>query len=200
MALEASRQHVLAARVERECRVLKEAWDEAAANGYVLTTKLSDAAEELRATLAALARFKQHLAGFTSPMSTRSRENNGSCLDEKVKPPRRKGRRLETHLRLKALLVNRAHQFWGLANRIMKHDPVALDEFKDTFGPKALATRWAAEEGEPPDGREINRWNTAIKESCLYKQMIRPVTSNPPELPVGWQQHSLDEHLWDDVL
>ena len=199
MVLEACRQQVLAARVEREYHAFKDAWDAASANGNVLTRELSDAAEELCATLAALERFKGCL--LDSNITTApSHKGIGARTVVDSKPARRKGRRLEAHLRLKAWLSNREHQFSELVARIMNDDRVALDEFKDAFGPKAMAICWASEEGKQPDGREVNRWSTAIKESSIYQQMIQPLFSKPPQPPVGWQRRSADRHLWDDLL
>ena len=143
--------------------------------------------QEIPKVAAALERFKSHLS-HANMATPRSHEGNGTRTVAVSMPQRRKGRRLEAHLRLKALLSNREHQFSQFVTRIMNDDRVALNKFKDIFGPKALALCWASEEDGPPDGMEVNRWSTAIKESSIYKKMIQPLFSKPPQPPVGWQR------------
>jgi len=192
-----SRGHaVLAARVDREYTQCKSAWQQLVAGEPKAKwlSNLGDAAEEISATLAALHRFQAHLDPAASKPDIRE------PLEQQQTPPRRKGRAIETDLRLQAYLRDNVAVYRRLLPQVAAGDGAARLKFRETFGPKAIADRWAAEDGEASPLQAANRWSAAIKASPVYEKLIKPLFANPPELPFGWQQVADDADGWDEIL
>lgn len=199
--LEICRRQALANRVERGYDRLKQAWHEPVASAGD-EERLTDAAEALSRTLSFLEKYRRHLGqagaarekpGLTGP--TASSLQSGADR----RGTRHKWRGLETTRRLQAHVGERQILYKRLARRILEGDDGAVSEFRDEFGPTALATRWAAEEGEPADGPAVNRWCTAIKGAKFYRDMIQPLLARPPQAPMNWAAIARDAS-WDEIL
>lgn len=192
--LEARHQNVLAARIEREYEAFKRAWHEAAGSSK-WAFEAADSAEELAATLSALDRFRPHIIRDDSHKPT-----TPDADAEQHVARRRRGRGYQTELRLQRFLAEHRSDYERLVPQCLGGDAAALAEFREMFGPRAIADRWAAEDNHRPDRNEANRWNSAIKTSSTYRELIQPLLGRPPRPPANWQDPDDGTDRWRELL
>lgn len=181
--LEMRKQEVLAQRVEREYQRFCDAAQRLATqferpwSAKSLTEEdkhpVVEAGRELSATLSALARFRDHIL-VDNPEERATRQ-----------PGRAKVCRADVERELEQYLNSRIEDFKRLVQPVLAGEGQATEEFRGLFGPTAMARQLArilkAEE---------KAVKTAIQETRLYQEQIKPLFAKPPQPPPGWEKGS----------
>jgi hypothetical protein len=87
-------------------------------------------------------------------------------------------------MRLKRYLSDRAGLYQELVEAVLRGDTIALRRFQDEFGPTACARHVAEETGADGNEVEICRIKSAVQQTALYQERIKPVLACQP--PRGW--------------
>ena len=96
--------------------------------------------------------------------------------------PRKRGRKSDTEQWLSQYLDKHSQSYHAAVDAVLRSIPGALERFKVEFGPTAIATYLASETGG--DEFEVERFKTAIQNTSLYRNHIKPVIGGRP--PQGW--------------
>ena len=139
----------------------------------------------------AVANWSEGAAAFADAFSrlTESLQSKGQSRSAVSATPtpktatRREGRNLDTEVRLKRFLSDRAARYEQLVEAVLRGETDAQREFQQQFGPTAFARHVVQETGG--NDEEFQRIKTAVQQSPTYKQRIKPVLSGRP--PKDWR-------------
>lgn len=134
----------------------------------------------------AVANWSEGAAAFVEAFSRlteslQSKDQSPSAVSSTPTPKtatRREGRNLDTEVRLKRFLSDRAARYEQLVEAVLRGETDARREFQQQFGPTAFARHVVQETGG--NDEEFQRIKTAVQQSPTYKQRIKPVLSGRP--------------------